>query len=183
LSLHINSRRRSAGSCLAASLVLGLLAVADVSGFRVNTTDSMPRGLWRVTELAASLSRGQIVTVCPPLVGAYRLGTQRGYVEAGSCPDGYAPIIKPVAATEGDLVTVSRAGVTVNGRPLLGTAPLDTDSAGRPLMPLAPGRYQVRRGDVWLLATYDPRSFDSRYFGPVPESSVLALARPVWVVR
>jgi type IV secretory pathway protease TraF len=80
-------------------------------------------------------------------------------------------------------VIVSRAGVTVNGRPVLDTAPLDKDSAGRPLVPFAPGTYRVKWREVWLLAAYDPRSFDSRYFGPVPEASVLALARPVWVVR
>jgi type IV secretory pathway protease TraF len=80
-------------------------------------------------------------------------------------------------------VIVSRAGVTVNGRSVLDTAPLDKDSAGRPLVPFAPGTYRVKWREVWLLAAYDPRSFDSRYFGPVPEASVLALARPVWVVR
>ena len=183
MSLRVKSRRLLAGSCLTAGLVVALLAVADASGLRVNTTGSMPYGLWQVARFAPPLSRGQIVTVCPPSVGVFRLGTQRGYVEPGICPDGYAPIIKPVAATEGDLVIVSRAGVTVNGRPVLDTAPLDKDSAGRPLVPFAPGTYRVKWREVWLLAAYDPRSFDSRYFGPVPEASVLALARPVWVVR
>jgi conjugative transfer signal peptidase TraF len=91
--------------------------------------------------------------------------------------------VKPVAATAGDLVAISAAGVTVNGQPVRGTAQLIQDSAGRPLRPFPAGAYQVKPGDVWLLSGHDPRSFDSRYFGPVPAVNVQGVARPVWVGR
>ena len=46
------------------------------------------------------------------------------------------------------------------------------------------GAYPVAPKEVWLLSGHDPRSFDSRYFGPVPEAkSVQGIARPVWVLR
>jgi conjugative transfer signal peptidase TraF len=91
--------------------------------------------------------------------------------------------VKPIAATAGDLVVVSTAGVTVNGQPVRDTAPLAHDSADRPLTPFPAGTYRVPPGQVWLLSGHDPRSFDSRYFGPVPAANVQGVARPVWVAR
>jgi type IV secretory pathway protease TraF len=41
----------------------------------------------------------------------------------------------------------------------------------------------VPPGQVWLLSGHDSRSFDSRYFGPVPVANVQGVARPVWVAR
>jgi type IV secretory pathway protease TraF len=40
------------------------------------------------------------------------------------------------------------------------------------------GAYIVPKGMVWLYGN-EPRSFDSKYYGPVPESNVLALLKPV----
>ena len=79
-------------------------------------------------------------------------------------------------------MAVSAAGVTVNGRSVQGTAQLSRDSAGRPLKPVPAGAYPVAPGEVWLLSGHDPRSFDSRYFGPVPESSVQGVTRPLMVL-
>ena len=39
----------------------------------------------------------------------------------------------------------------------------------------------VASGQVWLLATDTPRSWDSRYFGPVPLDQV-RLARPLMTI-
>ncbi len=83
----------------------------------------------------------------------------------------------------GDLVAISAAGVTVNGQPVQGTAQLPRDGAGRPLRPFPAGIYRVVAGELWLLSGHDPRSFDSRYFGPVPTKNVQGVARPIWVLR
>jgi type IV secretory pathway protease TraF len=40
----------------------------------------------------------------------------------------------------------------------------------------------VGSGDIWVLSGHDPRSFDSRYFGPVPVANVQGEARPLWVL-
>ena len=174
-------RRHAAITSAAGVLVLGSLAAAQLCGFRVNTTTSMPVGVWRVTLLPADLRRGEVVTVCLPDGDVARLAAERGYVPAGSCPDGREPLIKPVAAVAGDLVRVTRAGVSVNGIDVDGTAPLDRDTAGRPLQAFPAGAQQVQPGQVWLLAGFSRNSFDSRYYGPVPVGSVQSVAHPVWV--
>jgi len=174
-------RRRAVLTSAAGVLVLGSLAAAQIGGLRVNTTPSMPVGIWRVTPPVADLRRGEVVTVCLPDGDAARLAAERGYVPAGSCPDGREPLIKPVAAVAGDLVFVTWASISVNGLDLDGTAPLDRDTAGRPLQPFPAGAHQVQLGQVWLLAGFMRNSFDSRYYGPIPVESVQSVAHPVWV--
>lgn len=159
------------------------LAGAHAAGLRVNGTPSMPLGLWRVVTDHAPLRRGEIVAICPPDTAPVQAGAERGYIPPGRCPGGYEPLLKPIAATSGDVVAVSTSGVAVNGEVLQDTAQLAQDSAGRPLKPVAAGVYPVAPGEVWLLSGHDPRSFDSRYFGPVPAANVQGIARPVWVLR
>ncbi len=181
--MRVHRRRMWTACGSIGTLLIATLATANVAGVRVNTTASMPRGVWRVTSSDAPLRRGEIVTVCPPNTQPVRQGAQRGYIPAGSCPGGYEPLVKPIAATAGDVVAVSAQGVMVNGQPVQGTAQLAQDSAGRPLRPFPAGAYPVAAGEVWLLSGHDPRSFDSRYFGPVPAANVRGEARPVWVMR
>ena len=166
----------------AVTVVMAALATANIIGLRINGTTSMPRGLWRVTPAAAPLRRGEVVTICPPDTAPFREAAARRYIPAGSCPGGYEPLVKPVGAATGDVVAVSGSGVTVNGQPVPGTAQLAQDSAGRRLQPVRAGTYPVAPGEVWLLSGHDPRSFDSRYFGPIPVGNVQGLARPVWVL-
>ena len=40
----------------------------------------------------------------------------------------------------------------------------------------------VAKGEVWVISSYNPLSFDSRYFGPVPVSKIEGLARPLFVM-
>jgi conjugative transfer signal peptidase TraF len=159
------------------------LASAQIAGLRINATASMPVGLWRVTQFDVPLRRGEIVAVCPPDTSPIRLAVERGYIAAGQCPNGYEPLLKPIGAVSGDLVAVTASGVWVNGKLVPDTAQMDFDSVGRPLQRLTEGAYRVTPNEVWLLSNYDPRSFDSRYFGPVPAANVLGVAHPVWVLQ
>lgn len=166
--LPVTSAALLAGWC-------GALAV----GVRPNLTPSLPLGLWSVAEAPADLRRGDVVEFCLPhdvAVFAYL----RGYIGHGLCDDGAMPLLKPVAAIPGDEVEIGEEGVRVNGTPVVPPG-LTQDSQGRSLEPLAAGRYAVQPGDVWVLSGYERRSYDSRYFGAVPRSSVMRTAKPLWV--
>jgi conjugative transfer signal peptidase TraF len=160
----------------------GLLLAAGKSGVRVNVTPSMPVGLWRITG-GVTLARGDIISLCLPDRQITREAVRRGYIPAGTCLGGTMPLLKPIAALGGDLVTVSSTGIAVNGMPAASSAPLARDEAGRPLRPVPPGSYRLAADEIWLLSGYDPRSFDSRYFGAVPVANVQGVARPLWVLR
>ena len=74
-------------------------------------------------------------------------------------------------------------GLLVNGHPVAASRPLGQDSAGRPL-PHAPfGSRRLAPGEVWLFAPYHPRSYDSRYFGPVALAAVRAWLLPLAIAN
>lgn len=174
-------RRRLTAPAAIASLPIAL-ALAATAGLRVNTSPSMPLGLWRTSALSGLVNRGEAVTACLPEQVA-RLAMQRQYIGSGDCPDGSTPLVKTVAAIAGDVVRITRHGVAVNGEPIPRSAPLARDEAGRPLHAMPPGLYGVAPGTVWLLSGHDPRSFDSRYYGPIPLAGVRRVAHPVLVLR
>ena len=41
------------------------------------------------------------------------------------------------------------------------------------------GKYVVESGTVWVASSLSPRSFDSRYFGPVQMNQVRERVRPL----
>jgi conjugative transfer signal peptidase TraF len=162
----------------ASLLMLGnLIAVA---GLRLNFTPSMPLGIYRFAAVSVrEIHRGMLVAVCAPSRAA-QLGRRRGYVSRGACAENCEPLLKTVAAIAGDDVTISPSGVNVNGRILRDSRPLAIDRAGRPLLSWPRGHFHIARGAIWLHADHE-RSWDSRYWGPVPTRNVLAKAVPVLI--
>lgn len=170
---------RSKVSFCAALAVGGLVAGSYGVGLRWNSTPSMPVGLWRFAAVR-QVTRGEAVGVCLPEAAA-RLGVARGYLSGGPCPAGAEEGLKAVAAIPGDQVTVSPAGIAVNGHFYAHTQPLAHDDHGRSLTAMANGTYTVGRHDVWLIGTNDARSYDSRYFGPAPIANIRHHAEPIVV--
>jgi conjugative transfer signal peptidase TraF len=80
--------------------------------------------------------------------------------------------MKPEVADTGDMVELNARGVAVNGKLLPNSAPLQFDTRGRPLEHSRFGRFKVRQGDVWVISAYNPRSFDSRYLGPITNGQI-----------
>lgn len=176
-------KRRAGALWFAPLALIGPGYAAWLAGFRVNTTNSMPEGLWRVTSLTpASLHRGQIVTLCLP-EEAGRLARERGYIGSGSCPENRGVLIKPVAAIPGDLIAIGPAGVNVNGVPIPRSDVAHVDSQSRPVRAVPPGTYRVEPGTVWVISTHDPLAYDSRYFGAVPIANLRGVALPVLVTK
>lgn len=158
--------------------LLGLWVVALAAGLRIVVTPSLPRGLYRAR--SGALAPGDLVMACLPESVAH-FARLRGYLWEGSCPGGAVAVGKTVAAVQGDTVTVTAAGVAVNGRSVPNSQARDSDSMGRPLPVLPRGGRVIGSGEIWLSAPYHPLSFDSRYFGPVPTTSVVARLDPLWV--
>jgi conjugative transfer signal peptidase TraF len=173
-------RRVILGITSAVAGAFAIVAGCHSAGLWINTTDSMPLGLWR--QAADQAARpGDVVLLCLPAIPATELGQARGYIAPGPCPTGQEILLKPIAAGAGDVVTVSPSGVSVDGRPIANSAQLTRDSQGRPLPAYPAGTYRVPAGEIWLVSPHNPRSFDSRYFGPVPASLVRSTVRPMWV--
>jgi conjugative transfer signal peptidase TraF len=148
--------------------------VCGLAGLRFNTSPSLPIGLY----ITSSDARANLVEFCPAEPFA-SLGIIRGYRDPGVCPDGGAPLLKPAITRPGDVVELSARGIAVNGVLLRNTAPLSQDTKGRPLTSWSFGRYLVTPGTVWVASLHHPRSFDSRYLGPISTSSIRDHLRPL----
>jgi conjugative transfer signal peptidase TraF len=154
--------------------MVGAFQLCGFIGLRINASPSLPIGIY----VTSKESRASLVEFCPSAPFA-SLAIARGYRDQGTCQDGGAPLLKPVVARAGDLVEVSAQGIAVNGRFLPNTVPLQTDIQGRSLTAWQPGRYIVAPDTVWVVSSYNQRSFDSRYFGPVASSAVRNHVRPL----
>lgn len=155
-----------------------LAAIAHDLGLMITMTDSAsPAGVYRLAA-DAPLKRGALVAACLP-AGIAQEGLARGYLSTGACSGGAEPVAKLAAALPGDVVQVERGWTAVNGVRFPGSQVAVHDSAGRILLHVSWGRCTVAPGEVWLFGFHDPRSWDGRYFGPVPISNVQGALEPV----
>ncbi|MFM0718912.1 S26 family signal peptidase [Paraburkholderia strydomiana] len=143
-----------------------------------NPSDSVAVGWYRVDPLArhagsppSALRPGRIVLVPLP-ADAAALAARRGYLPLR------IPLLKPVAAVAPQRVCIRKGIVRIDGVPM--AAVLHTDGMGRSLHAW-PDCRRLYPGELFLLSTTNPASFDSRYFGPVRASDVIGMAHPVWL--
>jgi conjugative transfer signal peptidase TraF len=176
----MNGRRLAFAVWGLAAAIAAAVQLASAAGLRINHTASLPMGLWRIETPGGAIGRGDIVSICPPDTAVFRAARARGTVPYGRCPGGYEPLLKPVAAIAGDVVTVTPDGLQVNSEALPNSVALAADSAGQPLPQQPAGSFTVPEGELWLVSNYNAASFDSRYFGAVPVSLVLGTTQPVW---
>jgi conjugative transfer signal peptidase TraF len=159
---------------LLAGLGLAALAWSSVQTYSVrivyNTSDSVPRGWYRIVP-AHALHVGSLVLVQLPADIA-TLAAQRGYLPER------VPLLKRIAAVPPQQVCVAQQLVSIDGVAVATT--LNADRQGRTLPAWQQCR-PLRDGEVFLLSATHPASFDGRYFGPLPATSVLGLAQPVWI--
>ena len=137
-----------------------------------NPSDSVPVGWYRIGSSDALHVGAIVLTTLPPDVAA--LAAQRRYLPAR------VPLLKRVGAVAPQHVCVFDALVWIDGVPV--AAVLAADRLGRPL-PSWPHCRRLEAGELFLLSSTNPASFDSRYFGPVSASAVIGVAHPLWLEK
>lgn len=186
---YTNARRQ--GSIRRLATALGLIVTTTIfivicgfelrrTGYVMTLTDSScPVGIYRLTRRA--VARGELVEAClPDAVSKY--GIERGYLAIGGCPNGAEPVIKIAGALSGDRVDLSSLEVRVNEIALPASSTVSRDSRGRRVQPHRAGRYETAPGQIWLFGLHDARSWDSRYFGPIPLRNVVGPVDPVFTM-
>lgn len=166
-------RRLTVGVALAGVAVLATAALAQAGGIRINTTRSIPLGIYSVSD--AVVGKGADVLICPPPGPLFAEARSRGYLGAGFCAGGYGYLMKRIVATAGDVVTVADEGVRVNGVLLPASVPRAVDAGGRALPRFRTEAYTLGGTEVLLMSPASPTSFDGRYFGPVDRAQIQAV--------
>ena len=134
-----------------------------------NASASVPIGLYRVQPKPVP-KVSDIVVVRPPetLVWFFSNG---GYLPRG------VPLLKHVAALGGQRVCRRDAVISIDGV-TVGEA-LGHDRRGRPL-PVWQGCTILAADQVFLFNADRPDSLDGRYFGPLPRTTIVGRAQPIW---
>lgn len=171
------AKRITVGVAIAGAAVLVLGAACYAAGARINTTKSIPVGLYWTT--SAPVEKGAYVLWCPPKAGVFDDAKERGYIGAGFCAGGYGYMMKRVLAAKDDAGAVADDGVRVNGELLPLSAPIKADKAGRPLPRYQSNSYTLGNSEVLLMSDVSATSFDGRYFGPINRSQIKTVIRPV----
>jgi conjugative transfer signal peptidase TraF len=166
---HAGARFALAVACAGGLAALAWAAFATPT-VRViyNPTDSVPIGWYRIAPVR-SLHVGSIVLAQLP-AGAASLAAQRGYLPLR------VPLLKRVGAMAPQSVCVFDELVWIDGVPV--TKLLRADRLGRTLPSWRACR-TLADGELFLLSSTNPASFDSRYFGPIRMSAVIGEAYPI----
>ncbi|GAN75821.1 S26 family signal peptidase [Acidisphaera rubrifaciens] len=134
-----------------------------------NVSASVPIGFYAI-ESAGQLHVTELVAVDPPPELASFLAERR-YLPRG------VPMLKRILALPGQIVC--RAGRTVSVDGIAMGEALDSDSQRRPL-PVWQGCQRVPTDSIFLMNRGSAHSFDGRYFGLLPASTIVGRAVPLW---
>ena len=159
-------------TCIAALAFGGSMLLEPAPLLIWNASASVPIGLYAVHSLGM-LNRGDLVLVRPPQAIASFL-QQRGYLAMG------VPILKQVLALPGQ--AVCRSGRTIIVDEITVGDALDRDRRGRSL-PVWQGCQIVADGEVFLMNRQSENSFDGRYFGLLPASTIVGRLTPLWIEK
>jgi conjugative transfer signal peptidase TraF len=163
-------------------IIILFLLTLFLIGYRINLTPSMPIGIWKIKDESQKFQIGDIALFCLPIDTAIgKIVLEIGLLEKGSCPGNIEPLLKPIAAMKGDVFTLTKESVIINGINLTNTKTHATDKLGLPLPSYPRGSYQVKEDEIWLISNLHERSLDSRYFGPVKKTHIKAIMEPIWI--
>lgn len=164
-------------------VVLLLVLLLYACGARINRTNSLPKGIYRVVKKTPA--RGDIVTFWPSDCAEMRLARERGYIFAGvfnrNGGVGYGLLMKRYLGLPGDVVSVTDDGVIINGGLVPNTRPLLCDNMGDPLPYLRFTDYTLKENEAFFISDHLPRSYDARYFGVQETNQIVDVLVPVYV--
>ena len=166
--------------------VLGLMASNPPPFLFLNVSKSASLGFWIREPGLFPLRRGSFYALCLPVPVATVALSKRYliYIEKSPCPGHVPMVLKRIVALPGDRIDLSEAGLRIDGSaPIPGTEVRSADSSGRRLSHMPYGSRTLGNGEIFLLGENLGISWDSRYYGPVPESALRFPVRTFFVWR
>jgi conjugative transfer signal peptidase TraF len=161
--------RRATLICIGCTSLLVTIPLPSPPLLLWNMTASAPLGLYRVWPGEAA-GKGDLVVAWLPL-SVRALAAERDYLPI------HVPLVKRVAAAQGDTVCALGQEVFVNGQWI--TERSVRDSRGRPI-PYWNGCRLLGHQELFLLMADRNASFDGRYFGVTAPADVIGRAQLIW---
>lgn len=147
-----------------------LVATGSALGLRVNLSESLPRGVYRVHAQDSAIAIGELVC----------FNSRHSIAPAPArALDASLPLLKRVAAMAGATIERDLSGeLVIDGRVVPCSHVRTRDTEGRALPSVAYPSV-VPQGHVWLMSEHD-LGFDSRYFGAVPVEALCGHVAASW---
>lgn len=128
----------------------------------------MPRGIYRLQSPQELKVSDLVVVTLPPAAQQFAVA-HRVFAPGGA-------VLKRVAAMTGDRVCWIDRAVAINGRLVAIARRRNHDNHA--LLHWS-GCLRLRSHELFVLGQAQG-SFDSRFFGPVDQTAVIAIAQPIW---
>lgn len=126
-------------------LLMCILSSFFYFGLLINTTISMPLGIYQIIHSNVSISKGDLIVF--------------------KIPKKSEQLLKKVVAIENDHIIVNQEGVFLNGVLVTNSKIFHFDSKGHPLAPKLLDKVLVQN-EIFAMGDHI-QSYDSRYFGTV----------------
>ena len=136
----------------------------------INLTPSMPKGFYLLKNNKL-INKNDIVVFRLPSNIIHKLGHRHWL-------DYKTPLLKPVTAITGDRVCTTGRRLTINGKN--SGKIFNSDYLNNPL-PRRHGCIVISSNKLFLVSNYNRNSFDSRYFGAIKRSQIIATASPILI--
>jgi len=154
-------------------------AVCYFSGIHINTTKSIPSGVYLTVE--RPVKKGEYVIFCPPKNKVFDMAKERGYISGGFCLGNYSYMMKKILAVKNDTITINTNGVIVNTVLVPFSKLIKADAGGKLLPQLSIQSYVLKTDELLLMSDVNKRSFDGRYFGLVNRNQVKSVIDPIFL--
>lgn len=171
-------------SVLIAIFLISLIALGALFhtlGFRINVTESIPIGLYRITNTVPM--KNAYVIFCPDDREPFKLARDRGYIDYGLYCNRYGYLMKKVVAVSGDTLSVTNEGVYVNQMLIPYSKPKLQDGMRRALPQWQVMNYQLQEDEIMTMTSQSEWSFDGRYYGLVHTRQIKGMITPIWVIN
>ena len=144
-----------------------IAAIAPQPAVLWNRSESEPTGLYIRT--AASPATGRIIAFRAPASAFPYADNRMGYLRR-------IPILKQIAAGEGDVVCTQGGALSINGR---WRAPVLSNDPRGGMLPQWRACRALVKGEFFVFSDRITNSFDSRYYGPVRTADIVGVFEPV----
>lgn len=156
--------------------IIILLFLFYLLGIRVNTTKSIPIGIYLTSN--ENIEIGSFVLFCPPDNDIFLAAKKRNYITSGFCEGDYGYMMKQVVGQCGDNINITNEGLFVNGQIIPHSKLIEKDLDGNSL-PVYSKSYFLKENEVLLMSNVSDTSFDGRYFGPINKKQILTVVNPL----
>lgn len=171
------------------SIIIAIFLISTIAtgilfhslGFRINLTESIAVGLYRIT--GTEPLKNAYVIFCPDDRQSFKLAKTRGYIDYGLYCNGYGYLMKKVVAVSGDTLSVTNEGVYVNQILILYSKPKLQDGMNRTLPHWQVMNYQLQEDEIMTMTSQSEWSFDGRYYGLVHTGQIKGMITPIWVIN